>query len=223
MRRTWPGCSTTSSATWPALRTALASGDRAKARTVWLTAQLTWDRVGSAYGSFNDYTDAIAGLPQGLPAGVRDPDFTGLRRIEYGLWHDEAVTGLGTYADDLAGTVAELRDDLPGSTPDAIDLPLRVHEILEDALRFPADRADRHGRAHRADRRRPPTRTPPARCSTCSGPLLDERRPDLRPEIHTELDALRGALTERRNVAATLGRVLETLAQAPGLLEVTGS
>lgn len=59
------------------------------------------------------------------------------------------------------------------------------------------------------------------------GPLLDARRPALRPAVHTGLEHLRRALAAspvvRRDIDAALGGVLETLAQAPGLLEVTGS
>ena len=55
------------------------------------------------------------------------------------------------------------------------------------------------------------------------GPLLDERRPELRPAAHAGLEKLKQAIAVRRGVDAALGGVLETLAQAPGLLEVTGS
>jgi iron uptake system component EfeO len=49
------------------------TGDLATARTVWLTAHLMWERLGSAYGMFGDYDDTIDGLPFGLPGGVHDP------------------------------------------------------------------------------------------------------------------------------------------------------
>ena len=207
-----------------ALRTAVAGPDRAKARAAWLAAQLTWDRVGAAYGSFGVYADAIDGLPQGLPGGVRDPDFAGLRRIEYGLWHGEALAALRPLVDAVAGQVAALRGDLPGATPDAIDLPLRVPEILEDALRFQRTGLTDMGAG--ADAR-------PAELAAdvdatealldMFGPLLDERRPELRPAAHAGLEKLRHAIAVRRDVDADLGGVLETLAQAPGLLEVAGS
>jgi hypothetical protein len=61
------------------------TGDLAAARTVWLTAHLMWERLGSAYGMFGDYDDMIDGLPFGLPGGVHDPGFTGFYRLEYGL------------------------------------------------------------------------------------------------------------------------------------------
>jgi hypothetical protein len=217
-----------------ALRTAVAGPDRAKARAAWLTAQLTWDRVGAAYGSFGDYADAIDGLPQGLPGGVRDPHFTGLRRIEYGLWHGEALGALRPLVDAVAERVTALRGDLPDATPDAIDLPLRVHEILEDALRFHlAGLTDMGAGAALAETAADVDAT--AALLDLFGPLLDERRPDLRPAAHAGLEQLRQAIAVslpkpglsvggvRRDVDAALGGVLETLAQAPGLLEVTGS
>ncbi|HKN96213.1 MAG TPA: iron uptake transporter permease EfeU, partial [Pseudonocardiaceae bacterium] len=63
-----------------ALRQAIDSGDVAAARAAWLPAQLTWERVGAAYDSFGDIAAAIDGGPDGLPGGVADPAFTGLRR-----------------------------------------------------------------------------------------------------------------------------------------------
>ena len=205
-----------------ALRTAVAGSDRAKARGAWLTAQLTWDRVGAAYGSFGAYADAIDGLPQGLPGGVRDPDFAGLRRIEYGLWHGEALGALGSLVDAVGEQVTKLRGDLPDATPDAIDLPLRVPEILEDALRFHLTGLTDMGAGVGL------TETAANVDATAAlldlfGPLLDERRPELRPAAHAGLQNLKQAIAVRRGVDTALGGVLETLAQAPGLLEVTGS
>ena len=206
------------------LRTAVAGTDRGKARAAWLAAQLTWDRVGAAYGSFGDYADAIDGLPQGLPGGVRDPGFAGLRRIEYGLWHDEPLAALRPLVDAVGKQVTALRGDLPGATPDAIDLPLRVHEILEDFLRFHRTGSTDMGAG--ADARFAEMAADVDATEALLdlfGPLLDERRPDLRAAAHAGLENLRHAIAVRRGADAALGGVLETLAQAPGLLEVTGS
>jgi hypothetical protein len=205
-----------------ALRSAVAGSDRAKARTAWLTAQLTWDRVGAAYGSFGAHADAIDGLPQGLPAGVRDKDFVGLRRIEYGLWHGEALGAVLPLVDAVGKQVTALRGDLPGATPAAIDLPLRVHEILEDALRFHrTGLTDMGAGAGLAEMAADVDAT--EALLDLFGSLLDERRAELRPAAHAALENLRHAIAVRRGVDADLGGVLELLAQAPGLLEVTGS
>jgi iron uptake system component EfeO len=119
-----------------ALRTAVGSGDRGHAQAAWLAAQMAYGRLGAAYDTFGDSADAIDGLPAGLPGGVRDPDFTGLRRIEYGLWHGEALPSIGTVADRLATDVAALRKAFAAERTDPNDLPLRAHEILENSLQF---------------------------------------------------------------------------------------
>jgi imelysin len=208
------------------LRIAVEGSDRAKTRAAWLTAQLTWERIGAAYGTFGVYADAIDGLPQGLPGGVHDPAFTGLRRIEYGLWHEETLAAQRPRVDAVANEIADLRADLPGATPDATDLPLRVHEILEDALRFHlTGRTDMGAGAWRAETAADVDAT--AAVLDLFGPLLDERRPQLRPTADLKLVRLRQALDRphgvRRDIEAALGSVLETLADAPGLLEVTRS
>jgi iron uptake system EfeUOB component EfeO/EfeM len=118
------------------LRQALRDGDVAACRAAWLTAHLDYERLGAAYGTFDDFADKIDGLPDGLPGGVHDPDFTGLRRIEYGLWHGEALGSLSAVADRLGTDVAGLIKAFPGQQVDPNDLPLRAHEIMENALQF---------------------------------------------------------------------------------------
>jgi iron uptake system component EfeO len=118
------------------LRTALGSGDRERSRRAWLAAELAYNRLGAAYGTFGDSADAIDGRPDGLPGGVRDRGWTGLRRIEYGLWHDEPMPALTALAGRLAGDVAALRRDFDRARTDPNDLPLRAHEILENTLQF---------------------------------------------------------------------------------------
>jgi len=118
------------------LRTVLSSGNRERSRRAWLTCQMAYNRLGAAYDTFGDAADAIDGLPDGLPDGVHDGGFTGLRRIEYGLWHGEALPSLRPVADRLAGDVAALRKDFARERTDPNDLPLRAHEILENSLQF---------------------------------------------------------------------------------------
>ena len=118
------------------LRAAIAGGDRGRAQVAWLTVQTAYSRLGAAYGTFGDAADAIDGLPSGLPGGVHDKDFTGLRRIEYGLWHAEPLPALATVAARLDADVAALRKGFAAERTDPNDLPLRAHEILENALQF---------------------------------------------------------------------------------------
>ena len=118
------------------LQTAVRSGDRVAARRSWLPAMLDYQRLGAAYGAFGDLDVAIDGTPDGLPGGVNDSRFTGFRRLEYGLWHDQPMTVLVPVADALSASVTRLRDQAPEMPVDGLDLTRRVHEILEDTERF---------------------------------------------------------------------------------------
>jgi high-affinity iron transporter len=223
-----------------AIRADLTRGDLAAARTDWLPAQLTWDRIGAAYDSFGDLGTAIDGLPNGLPDGVSDPGFTGLHRLEYGLWHGQSPAQLVPVVDTLTTNLATLRVQLPQLTIDPTDMPVRAHEILEDALRdrlsgnadegsgaaYPETYADLQG-----------TRVVLAELA----PMIDKRAPKLLATIGPELDALQQALlgtqapggqwqspadtpqAAREQVDAAIGAALESLSQVPDLLEVPPS
>ncbi|GAA4862514.1 FTR1 family protein [Saccharopolyspora rosea] len=217
------------------LRADLAAGRLDAARRDWLPAQLTWERVGAAYGSFDPFGDAIGGKPQGLPAGVDDPGFTGLHRLEHGLWHGQSATQLLPVADRLGADVATLRAQLPSVTIDPVDLPKRAHEILEDALRDHLTGATDQG----AGATYPETLADvqvTRQVLDQLAPLLDARRPDLLPTARRQLDDLERALlatrtgdhwqslteaptTARERVDSATGAVLETLADVPTLLE----
>ena len=121
-----------------ALAAAVQSGNVSSARSAWLTAHLTWERLGSAYGMFGDYDDEINGTPFGLTGGVNDPDFTGFYRLEYGLWHGQSTATLTKPAQALAEAAHSLQAnwisiELP-STQAVGDLALRTHEVLESAM-----------------------------------------------------------------------------------------
>lgn len=218
------------------LRTAIAAGNLPQAQAAWLTAQLTWEQVGAAYDSFADLGDAIDGLPDGLPDGVKDKDFTGLHRVEYGLWHGQDRTALLPIVDQLTTDITTLRGKLPQLTIDPNDLSLRAHEILEDALRDhltgDADQGSGAGFAL-TDADLQGTRVVLDELN----PLLDKREPDLMPTAHRQMDVLQQALTAthtttgwlnpvtaptdvRERISAALSGLLETLSAVPDLLEI---
>ncbi|MEV4602920.1 EfeM/EfeO family lipoprotein [Amycolatopsis sp. NPDC049253] len=119
-----------------ALKDAVHRGDRGASESTWLTAHLTYERLGAAYDAFGDSDGAINGTTAGLPGGTSDPDFTGFHRLEYGLWHNEDMGSLGGVVDKLATDVQDLRTAFPQSQVDSNDLGLRAHEIVENALQF---------------------------------------------------------------------------------------
>jgi hypothetical protein len=117
------------------LERALRANRLRTAREAWRGAYERWLHLGAVYGAFGALNDAIDGTPGGLPGDVYDRRFTGLHRLERGLWR-------GAPAHELLGVAVRLGDDvrlLIGHLPSVQITPLeyatRAHEILEDAAR----------------------------------------------------------------------------------------
>jgi Imelysin len=121
----------------PRLRAALASGDRAAAEGQWGTAFSDYLHLGAVYGLLPGTLDArIDGLPHALPGpGAPNLSFSGLHRIEMGLWTGAPTRSLVSWADRLQADVGTLQRVLPTVQIDPLDYATRAHEILEDAQR----------------------------------------------------------------------------------------
>ncbi|MET9457900.1 iron uptake transporter permease EfeU [Streptomyces canus] len=217
----------------------IAAGHLGAARTDWLTAQRTYASLGAAYGTFQDYDQKIDGRPDGLPGGVRDKDFTGFHRIEYGLWHGQTASELTAPARQLAADSAGLRKAFPTQDFDPGDLPLRAHEILENTLQFEltgdADQGSGTELAT-ADANLTGTRE----LLTVLRPLLTTRAPHLLPTVDADLARLQKLLdsarhggswtpvdrldaTARARLNGATGQLLEDLSPVPDLLEIRKS
>jgi len=120
-------------------------GNLAGARAAWLPAHLTYERLGAAYGTFGSYDTEIDGRADGLAGGVRSPQFTGFYRVEYGLWHGQSAAGLRGPARQLDNAARGLRAAFPAMEVDLLDIGLRTHEILENALEFQLTGHDDYG------------------------------------------------------------------------------
>jgi len=212
--------------------------DIAKAKQDWLAAQLDWERVGASYDSFGDLGLAVDGLPTAFQNGVNDKDFTGLHRLEYGLWHGQSAAELGQVTDVLAKDVAKVRknlttDDLAG---DPTNLPVRAHEILEDALRDHLSGMDDEGGGAAFAQTYADVQVTRAILGYLA-PLIDARQPGLTGTLTAELNTLDQALlttqanggwlslgaapqSAREHVNAAIGAELESAASVPDLLEV---
>jgi iron uptake system EfeUOB component EfeO/EfeM len=119
------------------LQTALSDDDRAAAETAWDTAYWWYLHLGAVYlePPVDTLNQAIDGSPGGIPGGTASPRFTGLHRIEYGLWTGEAPSSLVGYVRGLATDVQKMRVLLPRVGIGPLDYATRAHEILEDAQR----------------------------------------------------------------------------------------
>ncbi|HEY1674421.1 MAG TPA: EfeM/EfeO family lipoprotein [Streptosporangiaceae bacterium] len=128
-----------------ALNKAIASGNLAAAKSAWLPAHLTYERLGAAYDSFGDFDGEIDGRADGLAGGVSSPDWTGFYRLEYGLWHGQSAASLAKVSAQLLHDVRALQASWPSTEIDLLDIGLRTHEILENALQFQISGHDDYG------------------------------------------------------------------------------
>ncbi|QMU76894.1 iron permease [Streptacidiphilus sp. PB12-B1b] len=228
-----------------AIRTDLTAGNLAAAKSDWLTAQLDWEEVGASYDSFGDAGTAVDGLPDGLPNGVQDSGFTGLHRLEYGLWHGQSAAQLLPQVSTLSADVAEVSRNLAtdDEAGDPTNLPIRAHEIMEDALRDHLSGIDDEGAGAAYPQTWADVQVTRTVLGELSGPLT-ARAPKLLPLAEQQLDTLQSALlatrtdgqwhtpqpapqqapaAARQQVDAAIGALLETLDQVPDLLEVPPS
>jgi iron uptake system component EfeO len=118
-------------------------GNLTAARRDWLTAHLQYETLGAAYDAFGNFDDEIDGRADAL--GETNPKWTGFYRLEYGLWHGQSAAELKPYATGLAANVNALLASWPSTQVPLIDIALRVHEILENALEFQLTGHDDYG------------------------------------------------------------------------------
>jgi len=220
------------------IKTDLQHGSLGAAKTDWLAAQLGWEKVGASYDSFGDDGTAVDGLPDGLVNGVSDKDFTGLHRLEYGLWHGQSAASLVPVVNVLARDVATVQKNLTSDdlTGDPTNLPIRVHEILEDALRDHLSGIDDQGSGDAYPETYADSQVTRVVLSDLA-PLITARAPKLLPTAQAQLSSLQTALLAtrvhgqwtslssaslamRQQVDGAIGALLETLSSVPDLLEV---
>jgi iron uptake system EfeUOB component EfeO/EfeM len=222
-----------------ALETAIATGQLTAARAAWLTAHLTWHRIGGAYDAFGNLGLGIDGTADRLQDGVTSPQFTGFHKVEMDLWLTADLPAATADTATLLGDVDELAVQFPGESIPATELPLRTHEILEDALRDELSGDDDYGSG--TDMASVEADVDGTReLLGLLAPLLDQRAPDLLSTATAQLDTLDAALAatetggqwvtvtdvplaEREQVDGAIGNVLETLALVPELLQVLGA
>jgi hypothetical protein len=220
------------------LESALAAGERSGAEGAWRAAFADYLKLGAVYleGQVADLDQAIDGTPGGLAGGTASPQFSGLHRLEFGLWTGASLSSLQPWARRLATDVSRLRHVLPRVEISPLDYATRAHEILEDAVRdllsgmdVPWSREGVLGTDAGLGATSEVIRT--------LVPLLKNREGVL-PVVSQELDRLRSTLAaikvahggslpsndeltraQSERLDAAIGQALEALAQVPGALE----
>ncbi len=209
------------------------AGKLAAAKRDWLTAHLQYETLGAAYDAFGSYDDEIDGRADAL--GVNSHQWTGFYRLEYGLWHGQSRHELAAVADTLNTYVHQLLAWWPSQQIPLIDVGLRTHEILENALEFQLTGHDDYGSGT----------TLATTLANIEGtryllsllhPLLATRYPQL-PEVYTGLNLLQSLLDKERlrngswvpvsalpagtreDIDAACGQVLQELAPIASIAE----
>ena len=213
----------------------VARGDLAAARRDWLVAHLDYTRLGAAYNAFGDFDGEIDGMAGGLPDGVHDKSWTGLLAIEYGLWHGASGGGLRPLTQGLVAGVDGLIKDFPSEEIDPGDLPLRTHEILENALQFQLTGISDYGSGTTLATTYASTQGT-AELLDILASLIQPRDPALLTTARAQIAAFQADLladrtasgswipvgslsvAQHQRVDADLGQLLETLAEVPNLL-----
>jgi hypothetical protein len=110
----------------------LRAGDRSAAERAWDVAFSDYLHLGAVYGLLpGDLNDRLAQVPSSLSQA----HFTGLHRIEKGLWQGASLSALVPVSEAISGAVVRLKHTLPRTSIDPLDYAARAHEILEDAQR----------------------------------------------------------------------------------------
>lgn len=118
------------------LNTDVTAGNLDAAKRDWLTAHTEYETLGAAYGAFGDADSEINGMPASGRTAIDDPDLTGFHKIEALLYGGAPAATIAPYTTGLVDAVTRLRNEFPDVRIDPLDIGLRAHEILENALQF---------------------------------------------------------------------------------------
>jgi iron uptake system component EfeO len=215
------------------LAAAVRARNVAAAKHDWLTAHLRYETLGAAYDAFGSYDDEIDGRADAV--GTSSAKWTGFYRLEYGLWHGQSARQLTAVAVTLNLDVHKLLAWWPSQQIPLIDIGLRSHEILENALEFQLTGHDDYGSGT----------TLATTLANIQGtryllsllhPLLAPRYPQL-PEVYTGLNLLQSLIQKerrsngwwvsvsalpaetRQRIDAACGQVLQELAPIASIAE----
>jgi hypothetical protein len=120
-----------------ALEHTLKAGERKAAMSAWGATWNDYLHLGAVYlsGEAETANRAIDGTPGELPGGTSDPRFTGLHRLEMGLWGGERLSSLIGFDVRLQHDLIDLRGVVARVEITPLEYATRSHEIVEDDQR----------------------------------------------------------------------------------------
>ena len=91
---------------------AVKAGEIDKAKSLFASARVHYERIEPIAESFNDLDPAIDAREDDFKDGPKDANFTGFHRIEHALWVEKDVKGVQTVADKLLEDVKKLQTEI---------------------------------------------------------------------------------------------------------------
>ena len=92
-----------------AFTAAVKAGDIEKAKKLFPTTRMHYERIEPIAELFSDLDKAIDARADDHEKQEKDPGFTGFHRIEYALWVEKSTKNVGPIADKLMADVVELQ------------------------------------------------------------------------------------------------------------------
>jgi iron uptake system component EfeO len=101
---------------------AVKAGDLVKAKKLYPTTRLHYERIEPIAELFSDLDSSIDSRADDHEGGEKDTGFTGFHRIEYGLFAQNSTDGLAPFADKLMADVNDLNGRITSLTfpPDKV-------------------------------------------------------------------------------------------------------
>jgi len=111
------------------LQAAIAAGDLAKAKTLYVQSRVGWESTEPVAEAFGDLDPEMDLREADLEAGQK---WTGWHVIEKGLWEKKSTAGLSEYADKLVANLEDLISRVPTAEINGTSMANGAKELLDE-------------------------------------------------------------------------------------------
>jgi iron uptake system component EfeO len=107
---------------------AVESGDIAKAKQLYPTPRIPYERIEPVAESFGDLDPRIDARENDVPKN----EFGGFHRLEKALWEEGSLKGMKPVAEELSANVLELEEKVKGVSLQAVQIANGANELLTE-------------------------------------------------------------------------------------------